>query len=345
MTSDVKNGILIWGAGAVGGVVAAYLQRANHPIQVVDVAEDHIAMVRDRGLHIVTTNDDFTIRLPICAPGQVDGQWRLAILAVKAQHTRQACMDLAKHLAPGGTVLALQNGIPADIMADFFDRRNILVSVVNIGSDYEGPGEIRCAYIGGIPIGQVDGDDDAILDEFVSYLKAVHPDSFATADIQRHIWAKHCMNAMLSTTSIAASPMTEIYGRQDFEPVWRGVIGEAVRVALATGYPPYPFGGFDPMAFAPGAPPEQSAALIKAMGTKKDGAVTKTHSGSWRDLAILKRKPESAALIGPIVLLGEKHGVPCPMLARVVEIVNEIEQGEREQSDENLVELLHAAAI
>ena len=41
--------ILIWGAGAIGGSVGAWLKRAGHDITFVDVVADHVAAIRDAG--------------------------------------------------------------------------------------------------------------------------------------------------------------------------------------------------------------------------------------------------------------------------------------------------------
>ena len=35
--------ILIWGAGAIGGTIGAYLIRAGVPVRFVDVDADHVA--------------------------------------------------------------------------------------------------------------------------------------------------------------------------------------------------------------------------------------------------------------------------------------------------------------
>ena len=41
--------ILIWGAGAIGGSVGAWLRRAGHDITFVDVVPEHVAAIRDSG--------------------------------------------------------------------------------------------------------------------------------------------------------------------------------------------------------------------------------------------------------------------------------------------------------
>ena len=44
--------ILVWGAGAIGGTVAAYLRRAGLDVTVVDANEPHVQAIRERGLAI-----------------------------------------------------------------------------------------------------------------------------------------------------------------------------------------------------------------------------------------------------------------------------------------------------
>ena len=61
-------------------------------------------------------------------------------------------------------------------------------------------------------------------------------------------------------------------------------------------------------------------------------ASAKSHSGIWRDLAVWKRKTAVDEQLGPIVTLGQRHGVPTPRLARVIALIHEIEEGRRAQA-------------
>jgi len=51
MTAAVRDAILIWGAGAIGGVLGAYWARAGIPVMMVDVAAEHVIACRTVGLH------------------------------------------------------------------------------------------------------------------------------------------------------------------------------------------------------------------------------------------------------------------------------------------------------
>ena len=56
--------ILIWGAGAIGGTMGAYVARAGAEITFVDIAADHVAAIRDGGLRITGPIENFVIAAP-----------------------------------------------------------------------------------------------------------------------------------------------------------------------------------------------------------------------------------------------------------------------------------------
>src|SRR5690348_16409257 len=102
--------ILIWGAGAIGGSVGAWLKRAGHYISFVNVEPAHVAAIRADGLRITGPVEEFTVAVSAFLPEELSGTWRHVFLAVKAQHTEVATRALTPHLAQDGYVLSLQNG-------------------------------------------------------------------------------------------------------------------------------------------------------------------------------------------------------------------------------------------
>jgi 2-dehydropantoate 2-reductase len=112
-------------------------------------------------------------------------------------------------------------------------------------------------------------------------------------------------------------------------------------VAKANGIATEAFNGFDPAAFAPGA----SQALIdKSLDDMVafNRRSAKSHSGIWRDLAIRKRRTEVEPQLGPIVETGKRLNVPTPLTARLIEMIVEMEHGERDFSAGNVLELARA---
>src|SRR6185436_3425655 len=93
---------LIWGAGAIGGTLGAYLARAGGDITVVDTVVEHVDAITRDGLRVTGTIDAFTARLPAFTPQTLSGTWNEIILATKAHHTGAAVRAMLPFLAADG---------------------------------------------------------------------------------------------------------------------------------------------------------------------------------------------------------------------------------------------------
>ena len=95
--------IVVWGAGAMGGSIGAWLQRAGHEMLLVDQDESHVHAISANGLKITGPVDEFVAQVPAVTPDQVQGPIRTVLLAVKAHHTGSALDGIAPVLAlPAG---------------------------------------------------------------------------------------------------------------------------------------------------------------------------------------------------------------------------------------------------
>ena len=114
----MSNRVLIWGAGAIGGTVGAYLKRAGHDVTFVDVVGEHVAAIAAPGLSITGPIDNFRISAPAFTAETLEGEWDAIYLCVKAHHTAEATRALLPHLAAEGYVLSLQNGLCEGVIAE-----------------------------------------------------------------------------------------------------------------------------------------------------------------------------------------------------------------------------------
>ena len=87
--------VLIWGAGAIGGILGAYWARAGVPVLMVDIVPEHVAACTTVGLSIEGPVEAFTQVVPCVTPEQVTGTYSRIVLAVKAQATQGALAALA----------------------------------------------------------------------------------------------------------------------------------------------------------------------------------------------------------------------------------------------------------
>ncbi len=157
VSEDGSPRMLVWGAGAIGGTIGAYLLRDGFDVTFVDVAADHVQAMSDRGLSITGPFGDFNVTAPAFTPETLKGQWDTILLCTKAQHTAAAAQALAPHLSPDGVVVSIQNGLNPLIINEFIPPERVLGSFVNFGADYLEPGVVHYGGRGVVVIGEQDG--------------------------------------------------------------------------------------------------------------------------------------------------------------------------------------------
>ena len=330
--------ILIWGAGAIGGSVGAWLSRAGHDITFVDVVPEHVAAIRDAGLRITGPVEEFSVRAPACTPDELTGTWQRIFLAVKAQHTEAAARSLTPHLAQDGYVLSLQNGLNELIIQRIVGRDRTIGAFINFGADWMAPGEIMFGNRGAVVLGELDGVMTPRLEALLAVMRDFEPDAITTPDIWSYLWGKLGYGAMLFAQALGQKGIADCLARPELLGLWRRLGEEAIVVARAEGVEPRGFNGYDVEAFKPGADEgalRQSVAAMVAFNRTS----AKTHSGVWRDLAIRRRRTEVDVQIAPIAEIGARHGIDCRATSRLVAMIHEVEEGRRTMTDDNLLEL------
>ncbi len=335
----IHDGVLVWGAGAIGGTVGAFLRRAGIAVTFVDIDAAHVAAIRDGGLRITGPVAEFSVQAPAFLPSELQGQWRRIFLCVKAHHTAEAAEALRPHLAGDGLVLSLQNGLCEDIIAGVVGAPRTVGAFVNFGADWMGPGEILLGNRAAVVLGEIDGRMTPRLAELHALLRHFEPDAITTPDIHSYLWGKLGYGALLFAQALGQSGIADCLARSELPPAFRRLAGEVMAVAAAEGVRPRGFNGFDPDAFGPAATADHAARSVAAMVDFNRGSA-KTHSGIWRDLAVRRRRTEVDAQVVPVIERGARHGIACPGLARLAGMIHAIERGERPLDDRNLLELL-----
>src|SRR5690606_39520401 len=173
--SSFDSPVLVWGAGAIGGTVAAFLARAGATVHVVDVVEDHVHAIREHGLRISGKVAEFTQALPAFLPHELTAQYSLVLLAVKAQHTVAATQALLPHLAPGGCVVSLQNGLNEKRIASLAGPTSTIAGLVNFAADYVEPGHIVYGSAGAMMLGEMQGGVTPRLQQVAALLQHFDP--------------------------------------------------------------------------------------------------------------------------------------------------------------------------
>jgi 2-dehydropantoate 2-reductase len=330
--------LLIWGAGAIGGTIGAYLARAGHDVTLVDRAAEHVDAINARGLTINGPIAEFTAQAPACTPDRVQGQWETVLLCVKAQDTASAARALSPHLSANGYVVSVQNGLNELVIGEIVGEPRTVGAFVNFGADYMEPGVVMYGGRGAVVLGEIDGSITPRIDALHAMVLDFEPNAIVTRNIWGFLWGKMAYGAQLFVTALTNDSIAAALADPAYRPVYIAIAKEVLAVATAQSITPEAFNGFDPHAFMPDTAAAVSLRSLDDMVVFNSKSA-KTHSGIWRDLAVRKRKTEADAQLGPIVTFGGKVGVPTPLTAKTVAMIHEIEDGVRPLQTANLDEL------
>jgi 2-dehydropantoate 2-reductase len=345
MNNPMKNQYHIVGAGAIGGTLGAYMARAGVDVTFVDIDSAHVDAVNRDGLTVRGYDETFTVPAPAITVAQLPDSLGNVILAVKAPATRAAMDEIAPRLAADGYVLSAQNGLNEKFIAEAVGADRTLGCFINFSADYLEPGVIHFAGPGAFYIGELDGALSPRLADLRQDLSRWGGGEVRmTENIWGFLWGKQAYGAVLFATALTNETMAD--GIDAYRSTMVRLAQEVLSVAAAEGITPMGFDGFEPDVIAAADP----AALDATAQASLDRLVAvrrrdqKTHTGVWRDLAVRKRRTEVDEHFPPIMAIARAHDIDTPLIARLVAMIHEIEEGERPLARENLDELGRAAA-
>ena len=324
-----KPPILIWGAGAIGGTVGAYLRRAGHDVLFVDIDADHVAAINAKGLAIEGPIETFRVAAQAVTPAEVTGQFDRIMLCVKAHHTGPAIEAVAPYLAPDGYVVSLQNGLNEYVIERVIGRARTIGAFVNFGADYLEPGLVQFGGRGAFVLGELDGATTPRLTALADLLRRdFEPGLIVTDNIWGYLWGKLGYGALLFASALTDASIVEVLDSAQYRKLLSALGEEVTTITDAQGVVAEGFNGFDPAAFRAGAEAAERDRSFAAM-VAHNRRSAKSHSGIWRDLAIRKRRTEVDAQLGPIVEAAGRLGRAAPITAALIGLIHDIEEGRR----------------
>src|SRR6266850_2154680 len=257
---------VVIGAGAIGGTIGARLARGGRSVLLCDADHEHVAAINDRGLRIEGPVEEFSVNVPAVVPDELPDR-------------RDALEAVAPRLAPDGFVVSLQNGVNEPLIASIVGEERTVGAFVNFGADYLEPGRIFVGGRGALYVGELDGRRSIRLEHLLHDL----PDAKETSNILGFLWAKEAYGAMLFATAVSDLSIADALA----EPRYRGIFVQLAREVLAAApVPVEAFDGFDA--------DDLDGSVDRLVEFNRRSA--KTHSGIYRDLAVRKRKAETAIL-------------------------------------------------
>jgi 2-dehydropantoate 2-reductase len=335
--------ITIIGAGAIGGVLGAYLARAGEQITFCDVDPDHVKEMNETGLEIEGPDETFTVPVNAFLPEdllQRGKPFEMVFLCVKAQHTEEALKPLLPLVQGTTSVVSFQNGLCENIISRLIGRDKTVGCFVNFSADYLGPGRILYGGVSSVYIGELEGRISRRVLDLQHTLHSSWGPVEVTDNIWGYLWGKLSYAGLLYATALVDETMAAVVRNEDLRETLLELCSEILEVADKENITPQGFDDWEPHMVYPREKRNynelnpQLEKLAHRMATNK-----KTKSGIWRDLAVRKRPTEIDYHLLPIVEIGEKYGLSMPLTSWLIQSIKQIEQGERQMDWSNLYEL------
>lgn len=298
--------LIVYGAGAIGGVVGAFLSEHGHDVVLI-ARGPHAEAIRTSGLVVATPSGTRTVDVPVVThPTEARIEHGdVVLLAMKSQDTVRALADL-KETAPSSTpIVCLQNGVNNERAALRRFGSVYGVCVICPATHLEaGVVECESASVPGLlDIGRHPAGVDDVSAAVADALCKATFESVERPDIMRWKYRKLLMNLGNSVQAVIRPP-----GRS-----------EIVRMAQAEGDTCLAAAGIDV------ATPEEDEARREGKLDLRPVAGRERGGGSsWQSLRRGAGSIESDYLNGEVALLGRLHGVPTPVNALLQDLAADL---------------------
>src|SRR5258706_6115541 len=103
--------ICIYGAGAVGGLIAGRLAQAGHEVSVV-ARGAHLTAIREQGLRILSAGKELKVKIKADHDPAQLGPQDAVVVAVKAQNLPEVAAAIAPLIGPQTSIVTAMNARP-----------------------------------------------------------------------------------------------------------------------------------------------------------------------------------------------------------------------------------------
>ena len=290
-----SNRVIIYGAGAIGGVVAGQLTLAGSDVILIG-RPGHVNAIRENGLRFITPTATHLLQLPaVTSPEEISfGPEDVVLLCVKGQNTDEALRDL-RAVVEDVPVFCFQNGVRNEEIATRYFP-GVYGVMVRVGGVYVTDGEViaRRDPPGWLIMGRYPAGKDDLVEAVAVGLRDAGFHVLVTPDVMPFKWGK-----LMGNLANAIGAITDERGGDNIR-VARATHQEARQILVRAGI--RWIGG------------EELAQQWPEITIKPRGSLnTKEQSSTWQSLARRQGTVETDFLNGEIVRLAEQLGVQAPV--------------------------------
>lgn len=314
--------VCVVGAGAIGGIIAARMALAGHDVRVV-ARGAHLAAIRAGGLRFSDRIDgtEHTVSLDANDDPAAFGRQDLVVIGLKGPAIPAMLPRLAPLVGPDTLVVPAINGIPwwyfhrdagphagsriacLDPRGDLFgalDCERIVGCVVLLAGEVAEPGRVVHNAVRRMIVGEPSHTVTPRVRQLADWWTGSGFDIQVSDAIRRDIWWKLTGNLSFNTVAALTGYRTDqLIDDPALVEVLRAMIEEGRAVAAVYGAP-----------VDTGADARIEAARL--IGRARPSTLQDLESG---------RRPEIEGLVGSVIELAQRAGVPVPTIRHVTALL------------------------
>ena len=308
--------IAIAGAGAIGGYIGARLAKAGADV-VLFARGPHLHAMQEKGLRVISPDGDFDVKPQVVGDLNAIGRADVVFLGVKAHGLTTLAPQLGPLLGPDTMVVSTQNGIPwwyfqnypgdlnglhlervdpGGVIAKSIEPERVVGSLAYFSTDVAEPGVIHHTEGNRLSLGEPNGTRTERTRALADTLIAAGLRAPVTTRFRHEIWVKLLGNVAFNPISaLTGATLEDLVRYPEVSNVVREVMAETEAVAAKLNI-------------------ELPISIDQRMaGAEKVGA----HKTSMLQDYEAGRPMELEAIVGAVVELGDRLGVPMPVTRTV----------------------------
>ena len=330
--------VAIYGAGAMGTVLGAYITKAGFEIDLINRNKDHITGLKEKGAQIIGKTV-FTQKVSALLPDEMVKQYDIILLMTKQRFNKEIVSFLVPFLEKDGVICTMQNGLPELSVASIIGDNRTVGCTMSWGASFHGKGIVELTSeptrdVLTFNIGKYGDNDQKHFEYIVTLLNSMGhvkiEDNFIGAR-----WSKLLVNAAFSGLSVVtAARFGEINKNRYTRLLALKAIKECIDVAKASNIVIEPLQGKDVVILMDYNNKLRRflSLLILPIAMRKHKQIK---SSMLRDIE-RNKKTEVYAINGIVCDYGDKVNVETPINDMIVHVVERIENKELEPSWDNL---------
>jgi 2-dehydropantoate 2-reductase len=302
---------LVAGAGAIGAYLGARMALAGEDVTLF-ARGPHLRAMQANGVRILSPEGDFEIRPKVVEKLGDAGPVDVIFLGVKAHSLTQLAPQITPLLREDTVVVSTENGVPwwyfqlgagefsglrlervdpGGVIAQSIGSRHVVGSIVYLATEIVEPGVIRHTEGNRITIGEPDGTRSERTRQISEALTKAGFKCPVTTRIRNEIWVKLLGNVAFNPISaLTRATIVQMVRDPDVSVLARRIMEEVERVAskLAIELP---------------ISIEKRMAGAEKVGEHKTSMLQDLEAG---------RPMELEAVVGAVLEIGERLGIPMP---------------------------------